>query len=262
MTLPTRPATWASSARGPRTLAERAFAALHEGIVSGELAAGQRLRIEELAAALGMSHLPIREAIRQLESRGLVEHVAHRGARVIELSLTDLVQLYDARLLLEPEIIRRAAANFTRTDGQKARAALERHEEASEHGGPAEAWRTHTDFHFALYTPCGSGWLLRLITPLWESSQRYRLTIPTLNAEQRRIEAMAEHEQLLGACFDRDSDRAALILHDHLVRSANLAIDSMGGERAFALQVAKDAGDAALQDREPTHLPDGPTSSR
>ena len=56
---------WAPSAGGHRTLAERAFSALHDGIVSGDLAPGQRLRIDELAVALQVSHLPIREAIRQ-----------------------------------------------------------------------------------------------------------------------------------------------------------------------------------------------------
>src|SRR4029453_19191025 len=116
----TRPAVsesnWSPSAGGHRTLAERAFSALHAGIVSGELAPGQRLRIDELADALEVSHLPIREAIRQLENRGLVQHTTHPGARVTELSLDDLRQLYDARLLIEPEVIRRAAVEFTDAD--------------------------------------------------------------------------------------------------------------------------------------------------
>src|SRR5262245_5813199 len=118
-------ATWAPSSGGHRTLAERAFSALHAGIVSGELAPGKRLRIDELADALQVSHLPIREAIRQLESRGLVQHTPHRGARVTELSLDDLRQLYDARLLIEPEVIRRAAIEFTDDDASVARELLD-----------------------------------------------------------------------------------------------------------------------------------------
>lgn len=223
------PATWARSAGSHRTLAERAFAALHEGIMSGELAAGQRLRIEELAAALQVSHLPIREAIRQLENRGLVQHTPHRGARVTKLSLEDLQQLYDARLLLEPEIIRRSAALFTDEDAAVARDLLDRYEDQSESLGRAALWQAHTDFHFALYTPCRSGWFIRLATPLWESSQRYRLAIPTLGEERRRIEAAVEHEEMLAACICHDPDRAAAVLHDHLVKTANLIIGEMGG---------------------------------
>jgi DNA-binding GntR family transcriptional regulator len=157
---------------------------------------------------------------------------------VTELSIEDLIQIYDARLMFEPEIVRRGADNFTDADAAIAREALDRHVEAGEQDRRVEAWQAHTDFHFALYTPCRSAWLIRLATPLWESSQRYRLTMSTLNAEQRRKEAAVEHEQLLAACVAHDGDRAATILHDHLVKSANLITDQMGGERVFSLATA------------------------
>jgi DNA-binding GntR family transcriptional regulator len=237
MTSPPTPVQpWAAAALdGHRTLAEKAYAALHEAIVSGALAPGERLRIEELASALGMSHLPIREAIRQLESRGLVEHTPHRGGRVTEISLDDLRELYDARLLIEPDIIARAAENFSNEDAQIARAALARHDEASKQGQMTEIWASHTAFHFALYAPCRSSWLVRLITPLWESSQRYRMTMPALNSETRRKEALREHKKMLAACEAHDGARAATLLHNHLVKTANLITDQMGGEVLFAL---------------------------
>src|SRR5438309_3128515 len=124
MTTPSQP--WAPAALdGHRTLAEKAYSALHEGIISGALAPGERLRIEELAGALGMSHLPVREAIRQLESRGLVEHIPHRGGRVTEISLHDLTELYGARLLVEPALVARAAERFDVDDARRASEALE-----------------------------------------------------------------------------------------------------------------------------------------
>ncbi|HEY5320291.1 MAG TPA: GntR family transcriptional regulator [Galbitalea sp.] len=226
---------WAAAALDShRTLAEKAYAALHEAIVSGAIAPGQRLRIEELASALGMSHLPIREAIRQLESRGLVEHVPHRGGRVTEISLEDLRELYEARLLIEPDIIARSATSFTEVDADTARAALARHAQASEQGQMADVWSAHTAFHFALYNPCRSSWLVRLITPLWESSQRYRMTIPPLNSDMRRKEAQEEHQEILAACIAHDSERAARVLHNHLVQTANLITEQMGGGTVFA----------------------------
>jgi len=228
------PQPWAVAALdGHRTLGEKAFAALHEAIVSGALAPGQRLRMEKLASALVMTHLPIREAIRQLESRGLVEHIPHRGGRVTEISLEDLRELYDARLVIEPEIISRAAENFSNEDAEAARAALARHAEALQ---MTEIWAAHTAFHFALYNPCRSRWLLRLVTPLWESSQRYRMTMPPLNSEMRRKEAQREHEEMLAACEAHDGARAAAVLHNHLVKTANLITDQMGGEAVFALR--------------------------
>jgi DNA-binding GntR family transcriptional regulator len=183
-----------------------------------------------------MSHLPIREAIRQLESRGLVEHIPHRGGRVTEISPEDLRELYEARLLLEPAIIARAAESFGDSDAQRSREALDKLEAASRGAEAAATWAAHTAFHFSLYEPCSSRWLVRLVTPLWESSQRYRLTIPPLNSEKRLREAQREHEQMLAACVAHEPAAAAKILHNHLVRTANLIIDQMGGGTAFALQ--------------------------
>jgi DNA-binding GntR family transcriptional regulator len=92
----------AVGAQGQRTLADRAFVALHDAILTGQLEPGERLPIEALGGVLGMSAMPIREALRRLDAAGLVENVPHRGARVTELSLGDLAEIFEARLALEP----------------------------------------------------------------------------------------------------------------------------------------------------------------
>ena len=97
------------AASAHRTLADRAFGALHDAIVAGTLAPGERLPIEELGEALGMSAMPIREALRRLDAAGLVENIPHRGARVTELAIADLAEVYEARLALEPLAVRRAS---------------------------------------------------------------------------------------------------------------------------------------------------------
>jgi DNA-binding GntR family transcriptional regulator len=71
--------------------------------------------------------------------------------------------------------------------------------------------------------------------PLWESSQRYRLTMPPLNSERRREEAQSEHEQMLEACIAHDADQARVLLRDHLVKTANLIVQEMGGDSVFSL---------------------------
>lgn len=229
--------TWAAAAsKAPRTLAGQAFDALHAAIVNGDIAPGERLRIERLAAMLGMSHLPIREAIRQLESVGLVAHVPHRGATVTAISLDDLRQLYEARLLVEPAIIAIAARNFTDADEAAAVAALERQAEAEKGRVISEIWAAHTEFHFALYRASKATWLLRLAEPLWNSSQRYRMTIAPLSSQRRRREAHREHQRMLAACAKGDADEAAVVLHNHLVKTANLITDQMNGEHVFALR--------------------------
>src|ERR1700691_3303545 len=87
-------------AQGHRTLAEKAFETLHAAIITARLRVGTRLPIEELAQLLRMSPMPIREAVRRLDAAGLVENIPHRGARVTELSITDLSEVFEARLAL------------------------------------------------------------------------------------------------------------------------------------------------------------------
>jgi DNA-binding GntR family transcriptional regulator len=225
----------AASARGGhRTLAEKSFAALHEAIVTGVLEPGERLPIEDLAEAFDMSPMPIREALRRLDSVGLVENIPHRGARVTELSIGDLIDVYEARLSLEPLAIQRAAERFTEDDERAARQALTRHIAAIKQRDIKEVWMSHTDFHFALYEAGGSRWLTRLIMPLWESSERYRFASRPI---QRRLATRrGEHERILDACVRHAPAEAARELHNHLARTANAVAESMGNDTLFELK--------------------------
>src|SRR6201985_261804 len=105
--------TGGAPSRGHRTLAEKAYETLHTAIITGALRPGARLPIEELAEHLDMSPMPIREAVRRLDAVGLVDNVPPRGARVTELSVTELGEVYEVRISLETLAIRRAAARFT-----------------------------------------------------------------------------------------------------------------------------------------------------
>lgn len=216
-----------------KTLAERAFATLHGAIIAGSLTPGKRLPIDELAVGLDMSPMPIREALRRLDAVGLVENIPHRGARVTELSIEDLREVYDARLALEPLAIRHAAHNFTDEEAADARAKLAALEQAYSDGSDADrVWEAHTAFHFALYKPARSRWLERLITPLWESSERYRRAAPSPRSLHER---RSEHRRIVDTCFSGDAEGAAILLHDHLARSANLVAREMGDRDLFEI---------------------------
>jgi len=188
-----------------RTLADRAFAALHDAIVMGQLAPGERLPIEELGEALGMSAMPIREALRRLDAAGLVENIPHRGGRVTQLSIGDLGEVYEARLALEPLAIARAAARFDERQTALAGERLAVLDGLIAENSP-DTWAAHTAFHFALYEAGDSSWLLRLIRPLWDTSQRYRLALNIARDPHTRF---AEREWILQACINHDADLAA-----------------------------------------------------
>src|SRR5581483_7958455 len=136
-------------ARGHRTLAEKAFDTLHAAIITGQLRPGARLPIEELAEVLEMSPMPIREAVRRLDAAGLVENIPHRGARVTELSIADLVEVYEVRLAVEVLAVRRAAERFTDADAERARQSLYELNHMSDDSSAATT-AAHEAFHFSL----------------------------------------------------------------------------------------------------------------
>lgn len=224
-----------------RTLADRAFAVLHEAILVGRLEPGRRLPIEELAVALEMSPMPVREALRRLDAVGLVEHVPHRGARVTQLSVDDVTEIYEARLALEPLAVRHAAERLTDEHAARARAAFDALAKVVRRPG-ARTWPAHTEFHFTLYRATGSKWLLRLITPLWESAERYRMAAwPKARLSMRQD----EHRAILDAVLARQPDLAARLMHDHLAITANELATRMGAGELFPLARAAPPADAA-----------------
>jgi DNA-binding GntR family transcriptional regulator len=210
------------SVREPRTLAGRAVVQIQDLILGGDLAPGQRLGIEELAATLGMSPMPIREAIQQLQTLGFAEHIPHRGARVRELSSPDLVDLYSARIPIECLAVRRAARHFDEEDAVRAQQALDTYAALHRKGERGGARQAHLEFHLSLYRAAGSHWLLRLIRPLLENGERYRLT--TLQARGPLDSRRREHEAILEACIARDPDAAALALREHLLGTVRLLL--------------------------------------
>ncbi|MDQ6607526.1 MAG: GntR family transcriptional regulator [Actinomycetota bacterium] len=176
-----------------------------------------------------MSPMPIREAVRRLDAEGLVENIPHRGAWVTELSVTDLREVYEARLALEVLAIRRAAERFNPALADTANRRLAALEQMSDDTSAATSV-AHAEFHFALYAAAGSAWLLRLIRPVWETSERYCLEVP----QCRQLTARAgEHRAILDSCIAHDIDRAARALRNHLITTANFLAEAMGGGAVF-----------------------------
>ena len=198
-----------------RTMAEAALERLREAIILGELPAGTPLRLDELARSLGMSISPIREAVRQLEALGLAKHVPHQGARVLDFDIEELRDLFQVRLALESLAVRRAAERFTTAQAEAARTQLERFDEAAAAGDVRGTLRAHTEFHFTLYDASQSAWLVALIRPAWDRSERFRPALLTSRSgpQERHREL---DDELLRACAEHDPDRAARALHDHL----------------------------------------------
>lgn len=197
------------------TTTEQAYNSILTAIIDGTIPPGSPLRLQDLADSLGMSMMPVREAIRQLESIGVIETSPHRGARVCEVSPEDLEDTYLTRIVQEGVLVRLAALRFDDDDANECKTALDEQQSALSRGDLAAARRAHERFHFRIYEAADSKWLLRSISASWHNSERYRApsTANPTTVKARRI----EHERILQACTDRDPDAAQQALAAHLL---------------------------------------------
>ncbi len=216
-----------------RTMAEYALEQLREAIILGELPAGTPLRLDELARSLGMSISPIREAVRQLEALGLAKHVPHQGARVLDFDIEELRDLFAVRLALESLAVRRAAERFTEEDSDRARDCLDRFDQTRGAGEVRETMRAHTDFHFTLYEAAQTPWLVGLIRPAWDRSERFRPALLASAGEPQDLHR-AFDERLVEACEAHDPQAAADALYEHLELASVFFETELGGQGIFA----------------------------
>lgn len=208
-------------AKRGQTLVDVALAALRRDLNEGVLAPGARIGLGETAAALGMSPIPVREALRTLASEGLVIALPQRGYRVPASTLEDLEDLYRLRLLLDPLATELAVPNLTDADLTAAEDALERLHAALVAGDWHAVRVANREFHFVLYAGSRSPWLVKLVSMLWDASERYQLDAgPGRGTPKQRRE---EHARILRACRARKAAAAAELMHAHLRRTLELA---------------------------------------
>lgn len=197
-----------------RSLADEAAVLLREEILTGSLQAGDRVHLESAAGRFEMSPIPVREALRMLASEGLVTPIPQRGYRVTATTVDDLDDTYRLRLLIDPLAVRLAVVNFDDEAREDLRSCFDRLVGSYTQSDWTYHRVHHRNFHFAIYTRCGSPWILRFISMLWENSDRYqRLSTAGRGSPAQRLE---EHRGIMEATLDGDPDEAAQRMEDHL----------------------------------------------
>jgi len=185
--------------------------ALRTAILQGQLVGGQVLRQETLANQLGVSRLPVREAIRQLHSEGLVQMNNHRGAVVTRLSAEDIREIYDIRVGLETTALRLALPHLSPAILKRANELMKKTETTSD----ADSWsEANWQFHLTLYAPAQRPRMIELIRTMHDNVGRYLRVYPALLQQQKN--SHQEHQQLLAACQAQDEARALQLLRQHL----------------------------------------------
>lgn len=199
---------------GNRTLVEYAAEQLRESILAGELPAGERVLLDNIANELGISPIPLREALRMLATEGLVVPLAHRGYTVAKLTVPDLEETYRLRLLLEPLAVQLAVPRLTEVDIAHLSTELEALGRAFDEGNWPNHRTHHRNWHFGIYVRCESSWLMRFIDMLWLNSERYQRLTTRIQGELG--ERMKEHRRIFEAVKANDADAAGGLMHEHL----------------------------------------------
>jgi DNA-binding GntR family transcriptional regulator len=206
--------------RPDRDSVEHALTTLRHRIVRAEIAPGTELSQVSLAAELGVSTTPLREALRQLEAEGLVESRRNRRPRVPPFDPDDLDSVYCNRVLLESLSVALSVPQMTADDLSALCGHLETMARLAREPDDTEWGAAHVAFHRGLVAGCGES-LRSQVDVLIARSERYRRMSVLGNEPVHRGGVGAhEHTAILEACQARDPRRAALLLARHLARSA------------------------------------------
>lgn len=194
-----------------RTTQDMVAGGLRGAILGGALVGGEPLRQEELAERFGVSRIPVREALRQLEGEGLVAFYPHRGAVVTSLSPLEVEEITEIRVALEPLALRRAIPLMRDEDLERAREILDRidlEEDLRATWGELN-WR----FHETLFAPAGRPRLSALIRSQHTACERYirfHLSLADYDKPQR------EHRELLELCRRGEASSAEALITRHI----------------------------------------------
>ncbi len=209
----------------PRVLTTQHHAAewIRRAIASGELRPGDRVGQDAVAERVGVSVIPVREALNVLATEGLVSYRPRRGFVVTELNLADLEENYAIRRLLESEAVRRGVPRADVVDRDRIADLSAACTAAGRAGDISAKLAANRQFHFAIYELAGSRQLLGLIARLWDATEGYRALYYDLPGEGDAADST--HDEIVGAVGRNDVRATITLLDAHRAR----ALDRMRG---------------------------------
>lgn len=214
-----------------RSIAEAIRDSLQERILAGEFRDGDALVQDVIAEEYAVSRIPVREALRQLEARGLVAVEAHKGAVVTTIPTEQVEELFELRALLECDALERAIPRLTDADIEAARTLLAGLEQSYESQSVGDWGRLNWAFHRRLCAPAARPQTLALLDSINLRLERYvRLHLAiteTIGAAQR------EHRELLRLCALREPSSAAAFLRSHILETAAGLVAALRRDRTL-----------------------------
>ena len=219
------------------TMNERVYLSLRNEILSGRFTDGEQLLQKDLAERYQVSRIPVREALMQLSSEGLVTLIPYKGAVVAKFSLDELHEIFEIRYALESLILRSVVQNITEEKAQEVHDLLVH---STQIPADQRSRKTNWEFHESLYKIANKPRLLELIEAQYNKVDRYvQMDITLPNVQEQ---AFRSHDAILQACRAGDAVEATVLLHEHMmaaVRRINdilrKKIDSAATNESFTL---------------------------
>lgn len=190
---------------------------LRQGIVSGKYKRDSKILPRQIADRCGTSFIPVREALRIMESEGFIIFRHNRGAWVTTVSLADLEDLYDLRVTLETQVVAKTSP-FSDDELEKLKTMIQKMSIAYAKNDNGLVVKLNREFHFSIYSHGNSERRLRMIRQLWMHAERYQ----QLSLQVRHNAADEEHLAIVNALAARNHDLAAEALKIHLATTVSL----------------------------------------
>ncbi len=217
----------------PKTRAEAAYRQFRQDILWGKLPPGAPLRSDELRRNYDIGISPLREALSRLVSERLVTSSGQRGFRVAPVTVSDVLDTMETRIVLECEALSRSIQHGGlewETQVVSSFHKLSRIELPQEPGEHAERWAMyHRRFHMALLAGCGSSWLIILAKSLFDHAERHRLIALQDMIDARK--AGTEHKQIMEAALGGNAKAAVSALDHHYRTTADFVVKWISGNR-------------------------------
>ena len=221
----------------PTLLTDQVYSMIHESIMNGDLPAGARLRVRDLAEQVGTSVMPVREAIRRLEEAGLAERVPHRGAVVKGLTLAELVHVYDVRRLLEVEAARLGAQRISAEDCDRMQAEFTLMRAAVDEGRVVALLDHDEALLSILYEAAANPVLLQTIRNLWNHCRAYKIVGAQGSLDSGGDDPLWRfQERLVAAARDRSGESAAAVNEESLLDATDRIKALLATEQAASAE--------------------------
>ncbi len=206
-----------------KTISAQVANAIRARILSGEYKAGMQLRQEHIATEIGVSRIPVREALHQLHSEGFVTLVSHKGAVVSDISSEEILELYELRARVETWLLATAIPRMTEDDLEVAEVSAQRFAD-----GGDDSMYSHElnwNFHGTLYAPSRRTQTIALLARIHQQIERYTRMMVSLTGSQKK--SAREHSQLVELCRAKDTLRAVSLLDVHIMDAGKFLMERL-----------------------------------